>query len=82
MSTYVKSMPIGTLGDLVAVTNHNFRAFEKRIARLARKNRTVTVLAMAATGCAILSEMERRKQEEQIYQLHIRVKKLECSEGE
>ena len=35
-----------------------------------------------AAGCAILSEIERRKLEEQVYQLSIRVKKLERSEGE
>lgn len=82
MSACVRSVPIGTLGDLVAVTNYNFRAFEKRITKLTRKNRTVTILAVIALGGAVLSELERRKQEEQVYQLSVRVKKLECGEGE
>ena len=40
------------------------------------------MLALVSVGCAIWSEVERRKQEEQIYQLSVRVKKLERGEGE
>jgi hypothetical protein len=39
-------------------------------------------LALAAAGLAVWSELERRKQEEQLYQLSVRVKKLEYGKGE
>lgn len=82
MSKQGRLVDIHTLDDLTTLVNHNFRAFDKRVGKLARRNRTATVFAVAAIGCAVLSEMERRKQEEQIYQLTVRVKKLERSEGE
>ena len=46
------------------------------------RNRSATMLALAAFGYAVWAEMERRKQEEQVYQLSVRVKKLEYGEGE
>lgn len=61
MSKQERFMDIYTLDDLTALVNHNFRAFDKRVEKLARRS---------------------RKQEEQIYQLTVRVKKLERSEGE
>ena len=73
-----KFVPVSTLGDLTDLLNHNCRALEKRLTKLARRNRGVAVLAIAA----VWSEMERRKQEEQVYQLSVRVKKLEYGEGE
>lgn len=87
MSKQERFVDIYTLDDLTALVNHNFQAFDKRVGKLARRSRTATVFAVAvfavaAIGCAVLSEMERRKQEEQIYQLTVRVKKLERSEGE
>ena len=82
MSKKGKFVDICTLEDLTALVNHNFQAFEKRVAKLSRKSSMLTVLAIAAFGYAVWSEMERRKQEEQVYQLSVRVKKLEYSEGE
>lgn len=82
MSKREMTMPIRTLDDLTDLVNHNFQTFEKFCNKLAGKNRRLTVLTMAAIGCAVWSEVERRKQEEQIYQLSVRVKKLERSEGE
>ena len=77
-----KFVPVSTLGDLTDLLNHNCRALEKRLTKLARRNRGVAVLAIAAFGYAVWSEMERRKQEEQVYQLSVRVKKLLYGEGE
>ncbi len=48
----------------------------------AKSHRGLKLLALVSVGCAIWSEIERRKQEEQIYQLSVRVKKLERGEGE
>jgi len=47
-----------------------------------RSNTAFKALAIVSIGCAIWSEIERRKQEEEIYQLTIRVKKLERNEEE
>lgn len=58
----------------------------KELTNLFRKQtkgqRAMKILALVSVGCAIWSEVERRKQEEQIYQLSVRVKKLERGEGE
>ena len=75
-------VPVSTLGDLTELLNHNCRVLEKRLAKLTRRNRSVAVLAIAAFGYAVWAEMERRKQEEEVYQLSVRVKKLEYGEGE
>lgn len=75
-------MVVGTVEELFGAVNHNFRFLEKRIGKLLRKNRRTTVLALAAVGLAVWSELERRKQEEQLYQLSVRVKKLEYGKGE
>ena len=82
MSKKGKFVDICTLEDLTALVNHNFQAFEKRVAKLSRKSSMLTVLAIAAFGYAVWAEMERRKQEEEVYQLSVRVKKLEYGEGE
>ena len=75
-------MSVSTLGDLTALMNHNFQVADKCMSKLFRKNRSVTVLALTAIGLVIWSEVERRKQEEQIYQLSIKVKELEYGKGE
>ena len=75
-------VPVSTLGDLTELLNHNCRVLEKRLTKLTRRNRSIAVLAIAAFGYAVWAEMERRKQEEEVYQLSVRVKKLEYGEGE
>lgn len=77
-----KFVPVSTLGDLTELLNHNCRVLEKRLVKLTRRNRSATMLALAAFGYAVWAEMERRKQEEEVYQLSVRVKKLEYGEGE
>lgn len=56
--------------------------FLAQFKKQARRNKGVNALAVIAACCAIFSEIERRKLEEQVYQLTIRVKKLENGEGE
>ena len=60
----------------------NCRVLERQLSKLSRRNRSITILAVAAFGYAVWSEAQRRKQEEQVYQLSLKVKKLEYSEGE
>ncbi|NCE64132.1 hypothetical protein D1159_05905 [Pseudoflavonifractor sp. 524-17] len=70
------------------ITHHIFvtvtpsREFLAKFNRQNRSNRAFKAIAVIAAGCAILSEIERRKLEEQVYRLTIRMKKLEHSEGE
>ena len=70
------------LEDLTALVNHNFQAFEKRVAKLSRKSSMLTVLAVAAVVGVYALAAENRKREEQVYQLSVRVKKLEYDKGE
>ena len=61
-----KFVPVSTLGDLTELLNHNCRVLEKRLVKLTRRNRSATMLALAAFGYAVWAEMERRKQEERM----------------
>jgi hypothetical protein len=54
----------------------------EQIRRLAHSTKVCKVLAVGALALTALTEMERRKLEEQVYQLSVRVKKLEHGEGE
>lgn len=78
MSKKGKFVDICTLEDLTALVNHNFQAFEKRVAKLSRKSSMLTVLVVGVYALAA----ENRKREEQVYQLSVRVKKLEYDKGE
>lgn len=82
MSKKGQFVPVSTLGDLTELVNHNCRVLEKRLSKLSRRSRNIAILAVAAFGYAVWSEAKRRKQEEQIYQLSVKVKKLEYGEGE
>ena len=81
MSKKGKFVDICTLEDLTALVNH-FQAFEKRVAKLSRKSSMLTVLAVAAVVGVYALAAENRKREEQVYQLSVRVKKLEYDKGE
>lgn len=82
MSKKRTTMQIHSIGDLVELVNHNNDIFDRAIKKLTKSNRSLKVLCVAAIGCAIYTAVENRKQEETIYQLSIRVKKLENGEGE
>lgn len=75
-------VPINSMRDLVDLVNHNCELFDRRTRKLAKGNRNLKVLCLMAIGYAIYTGIQCRKQEEQIYQLSVRVNKLEQSEGE
>lgn len=75
-------MDICTLEDLTALVNHNFQAFEKRVAKLSRKSSMLTVLCRCRSYGRLRRRRRTRKREEQVYQLSVRVKKLEYDKGE
>ena len=82
MSKKGKFVDICTLEDLTALVNRKFQAFEKRVAKLSRKSSMLTVLAVAAVVGVYALAAENREREEQVYQLSVRVKKLEYDKGE
>ena len=75
-----KYVTINTLEDLTELCNQNWQAIEKHLTKLGRRNRKLTLFAVAAIGCVVWSEIQRRKQEEQLYRLSVRVKDLERGE--
>lgn len=77
-----KSVPIASMGDLIDEVNHNCELFDRRTRKLAKGNRNLKVLCLMAIGYAIYTGIQFRKQEEQIYQLSVKMNKLEQSEGE
>lgn len=66
----------------ILVTVGPSKEFLNQLKKQTRSNRAFKALAIISIGCAIWSENGRRKQEEEIYQLTVQVKKLERSEGE
>lgn len=75
-------VPINSMGDLVDLINHNSNVLDRRTKKLAKGNRNLKVLCIMAIGYAIYTGIQCRKQEEQIYQLSVKMNKLEQSEGE
>ena len=75
-------VPINSMQDLVDLVNHNSQVLDRRTKKLVRSARNVKILCFVAVGYAIYTAIECRKQEEQVYQLSVRVNKLEQSEGE
>lgn len=75
-------VPINSIGDLVDLINHNSNVLDRRTRKLAKGNRNLKVLCLMAIGYAIYTGIQCRKQEEQIYQLSVKMNKLEQSEGE
>ncbi len=75
-------VPINSMGDLVDLVNHNSTVLDRRTKKLAKSTRNVNVLCFIAVGYAIYTTIQCRKQEEQLYQISLKVKKLERDEGE
>lgn len=75
-------VPINSMDDLVDLINHNSNVLDRRTRKLAKGNRNLKVLCLMAIGYAIYTGIQCRKQEEQIYQLSVKMNKLEQSEGE
>ena len=66
----------------IFVTVMPSKNFCKQMQRQARSTKMFKLIAVGAIVLAVATEVERRKLEEQVYQLSVRVKKLEHSEGE
>ena len=75
-------VPINSMGDLVDLINHNSNVLDRRTKKLAKGNRNLKVLCIMAIGYAIYTGIQCRKEEGQIYQLSVKMNKLEQSEGE
>lgn len=73
---------VTSVKDVVDIVNHNTSVFDRRTKKLAKGNRNLKVLCLMAIGYAIYTGIQCRKQEEQIYQLSVKMNKLEQSEGE
>ena len=73
-------VPINSMRDLVDLVNHNSQVLDRRTKKLVKSARNMKILCFIAVGYAIYTAI--RKQEEQVYQLSVRVNKLEQSEGE
>lgn len=77
-----RNVTITSLEDLVNLVNHNFGTFDRRTRKLAKGNRNLKALCIMAIGYAIYTGIQCRKQENQVYQLSVRVNKLEQHEEE
>ena len=73
---------VTSVKGVVDIVNHNTSVFDRRTKKLAKGNRNLKVLCLMAIGYAIYTGIQCRKQEEQIYQLSVKMNKLEQSEGE
>ena len=73
---------VTSVKDVVDIVNHNTSVFDRRTKKLAKGNRNLKVLCLMAIGYAIYAAVENLKQEEKVYQLSVRVQKLEQGEGE
>ena len=77
-----RTMVIHNIGDMVALENHNTQALGHRLKKLAKRNRSMTLIGLLTVGGLIYLADKSRKQEEELYKLSIRVEKLENKEGE
>lgn len=73
---------MNTITHNILVTVVPSKKFQNQLKKQVSSARGFKALAIAAIVCAVASEVERRKLDEQVYQLTVRVKKLEHSEGE
>lgn len=78
----MKVMTIKTVEDLVALVNHNTHVIDRAVRKVTKSSRTAKVFGAVALAYAIYAAAECRRQEEELYRLSIRVKKLENKEGE
>lgn len=77
-----RTMVIHNIGDMVALENHNTQALGHMLKKLAKRNRSMTLIGLLTAGGLIYLADKSRKQEEELYKLSIRIKKLENKEGE
>lgn len=75
-------MVIRNLADVVELVNYNADLLDRQIRCISRNSRRVTVLSGIVAALVIISSYQRQKFDEELYNLRVRVKKLENSEGE
>lgn len=78
----VKEVAVRNLEDLVDIVNCNADSLVRQIKRASRNSRRITILSGVVVAIAIISAQQWQKLEEQVYNLSVRVKKLENGEGE
>ncbi len=78
----MKTMTISSLEDMVNLVNINSDIFNTLIRKSLRKGRAAKIFGLAALAGSVYTVMKYRKQEEELYRLSIRLKKLENKEGE
>ena len=78
----IAEMEIRSLGDLVELTNRNVLVFDKRFKKLSKSSRNTKIGCAIMLGCIMRLAIECWKQDERIYNLSVRVRKLENNEGE
>lgn len=78
----IKEVPVHNLADLVEIVNLNADSFGRQIKRISKNSRRISVLSGVVAALVIYSTNQRQKLEEQIYQLSLKVKKLERDEEE
>ena len=75
-------VPINSLGDMVELVNDNVEVFDRQLLKLTKRSRGLAALSVAAISYAVYAIVQCRKQDEELYRLSVRVKKLENKEGE
>lgn len=78
----LETMSISDLKDLLNLVNHNAEVSDRVFRKFMRKNRTAKMLGATAIVCAVYTAVKFYKQEEELYKLSVRVKKLENKEEE
>lgn len=73
---------MNTITHDIFVTVAPPKNFAKQLRGLNRNTKFTKLLAIVTAVLALTSDAERRRLEEQVYQLSVRVKKLERGEGE
>lgn len=76
------TMMVRNLGDAVKLINHNTKALEHTITKVAKNARGAKAFGVVALCYAAYTAAKCRQMEEEQYKLSIRVQKLENKEGE
>lgn len=78
----IRKVPVHNLTDLVEIVTDHADMLVKQTKFISRNSGRITILSWAMIGFVIFSAYQHQKLEEQVYNLSVRVKKLEYSEGE
>lgn len=76
-----KTMVISTLADMVTLENANTQVMVKAMKKMNKKLNRTRLFGVLSAGCMVLMYLRQYKQEEDIYRLSVRIKKMENKEG-